>query len=232
VLVICAGTATEVGKTWVGASVLANLRSAGMAVAARKPAQSFDPDGAQRTDAHVLAAATGEDPTVVCPSHRWYPVPMAPPMAAAALDLPPFTIADLVAELAWPEQPLSDMSVHTSDTEAADALAPPTVRWVETVGGVRSPLADDGDTVELCAAINPQLVVLVADAGLGTINAVLLSVAALAGHRLVTMLNRFNPTNDLHRRNLEWLARRCHLDVVTAPSALADRLRIQTPAAR
>jgi dethiobiotin synthetase len=76
-----------------------------MAVAARKPAQSFSPDDAQFTDAHVLVAATGEEPTVVCPSHRWYPVPMAPPMAAVALDQPPFTIADLVAELAWPQHP-------------------------------------------------------------------------------------------------------------------------------
>jgi dethiobiotin synthetase len=232
VLVVCAGTGTEVGKTWVGASVLATLRSAGVAVAARKPAQSFGPDDAHLTDAHVLAAATGEDPTVVCPSHRWYPVPMAPPMAAAALGRPPFTIADLVAELAWPEHPPGDVSVNTGGMQAADALAHPTLRWVETVGGVRSPLADDGDTVELCSALNPQLVVLVADAGLGTINAVLLSVAALAGHRLVTMLNRYHPSNDLHRRNLEWLAQRCHLDVVTAPSALAERLRVLAAVAR
>jgi len=207
VLVVCAGTGTEVGKTWVGASVLTSLRTAGVTVAARKPAQSFDPDDTQPTDADVLAAATGEDPTIVCPSHRWYPLPMAPPMAAAALGRPPFTIADLVAELAWSSHPVS-----------------PTLRWVESVGGVRSPLADDGDTVELCAALEPQLVVLVADAGLGTINAIRLSVAALAGHQTVVLLNRYDPSNDLHRRNLEWLDRRCHLDVVTAIRELAYRL--------
>ena len=45
------------------------------------------------------AVATGEQPHTVCPSHRWLPVPMAPPMAAHALGLPPFSIDDLATEL-------------------------------------------------------------------------------------------------------------------------------------
>jgi dethiobiotin synthetase len=53
------------------------------------------------------------------------------------------------------------------------------VGLVETAGGVRSPQADDGDVLDLVAAIAPDHVILVADAGLGTINAVRLSVAAL-----------------------------------------------------
>ena len=44
------------------------------------------------------AGAAASRPTSVCPPHRWYEVPMAPPMAADALGRPPFTIADLVAE--------------------------------------------------------------------------------------------------------------------------------------
>jgi len=51
-----AGTATEVGKTFVGAALLAELRATGVRVAARKPAQSFA-IGELRTDADVLAAA-------------------------------------------------------------------------------------------------------------------------------------------------------------------------------
>ena len=51
---------------------------------------------------------------------------------------------------------------------------------METAGGVRSPLAgDDGDAVALAGSLMPDVVVLVADAGLGTINAVRLTVAAL-----------------------------------------------------
>ena len=42
-LVLVVGTGTDVGKTWVSAHLLATLRAAGLTVAARKPAQSFDP---------------------------------------------------------------------------------------------------------------------------------------------------------------------------------------------
>ena len=226
-LVVCTGTGTEVGKTWVGASVLATLRSVGAAVSARKPAQSFEAADDRPTDADILAAATGEAPTDVCPPHRWYPIPMAPPMAAAVLHRPAFSIADLVAELSWTEHATNEGS-SSSTENADDDVGHQTVRWVEAVGGVRSPLADDGDTVDLCDALSPELVVLVADAGLGTINAVLLSVAALANHQVVTLLNRYNPAIDLHRRNLDWLARRSDLDVLTDPSGLASRLMAQS----
>ena len=199
-LIVCAGTATEVGKTWVGAAVLGQLRKEGATVAARKPAQSFDPSEEGATDADLLAAATGQRPTDVCPAHRWYPVPMAPPMAAAALGRPAFRLADLVSELVWPDV---------------------AVRWIETAGGPRSPLADDGDTVDLCSRLAPDVVVLVADAGLGAINAVRLSAAALAGQPLIVMLNRYDHASDLHRRNRAWLD---DLRPVVAASALAGHI--------
>ena len=63
---------------------------------------------------------------------------------------------------------------------------------------------------------------LVADAGLGTINLVRLCVDALAAHRgVVVYLNRFDAADDLHRRNRDWLATREGLEVVTDPEALA-----------
>ena len=96
-LVGVCGTGTEVGKTWVSAHVLAALRADGVSVAARKPLQSFDPDDAAPTDAAVLAAATGEDPHDVCPSEGWYPVPMAPPMAAEVLGRRCPALAEVVA---------------------------------------------------------------------------------------------------------------------------------------
>ena len=83
-LIAVAGTATEIGKTWVTARVVETLRGRGLSVSARKPVQSFGPDELGATDAEVLAAATGEAPQAVCPAHRWYPVPMAPPLAASA----------------------------------------------------------------------------------------------------------------------------------------------------
>jgi dethiobiotin synthetase len=97
-LVVVVGTGTEVGKTYVTARLLRDLRSKGIDVAARKPAQSFGPED-QFTDAHFLADASGESPNDVCPRHRWYPIPMAPPMAADALARPQFSVEDLASEI-------------------------------------------------------------------------------------------------------------------------------------
>jgi dethiobiotin synthetase len=205
-LVVCAGTHTEVGKTWVGAAVLASLRGRGRRVAARKPAQSFDPDDSQPLDADVLGNATGEPGDVVCSPVRTYPVPMAPPMAAAALGRPVPTLAELLAELRWPEAEVD-------------------VGWLETVGGPRSPIASDGDAVDLVTAVAPWKVVLVADAGLGTINAVRLSVAPFRelGHDPVVVLNRFDSTDDLHRRNAAWL-HELGIPALLTATAVADLL--------
>jgi dethiobiotin synthetase len=203
-LVVITGTGTSVGKTWFSAVTLGLLRERGVRVAARKPVQSFAA-GEHPTDAEVLGAATGDDPADVCPAHRSYERAMAPPMAAEALHLPAFTIADLVRELQWPD----DVRVG----------------FVEGVGGPRSPIAADGDTVDLVAALTPDLVVVVAESGLGAINAVRLSAGPF--ERLapvVVALNRHDDTDELHERTRAWLALRADFQVVTSPTALADRL--------
>lgn len=203
------GTGTEVGKTWVTAALAAELHRRGCTVAARKPVQSFaSHDRLESRDASVLAAATGELPTDVCPQHRSYEEPMAPPMAAAALGRPRFTLADLVTELTWPSVDIA---------------------LVETVGGVRSPIADDGDCAQLLRALAPRLVIIVADAGLGTINLVRLSANALNGLPLLVMLNRYEAGQDLHRRNRAWLVERDGLDVaVTVEQVVEHVLRAMT----
>lgn len=194
------GTTTGVGKTWIGAAVLSRLRGAGLAVGARKPVQSFTP-GEGLTDAAVLGDATGEAVESVCPPHRSYETAMAPPMAAQALGKNPFAVADLVDETSWP---------------AGVALG-----WVETVGGPRSPVASDGDSAALAAALGPDVLVLVTDAGLGVINAVRLAAGAL-GQPPVVVLNRYDDS-ELHRANRAWLAAG-GFDVVVGPDELAGRL--------
>jgi dethiobiotin synthetase len=194
-LVLVTGTGTEVGKTWVACRLAVALRDRDLVVVARKPVLSYGPDDDPATsDAVLLARATDETPEDVCPPHRWYPAAMAPPMAAEALDRPGFTIEDLVTETVWP--PSTDVGL------------------VEAAGGVLSPLADDGDTLTLADQVEPDLVVLVADAGLGTINAVRLSAGVLDGWPLVVVLNRYDALNGLHRRNRAWLSERERLDVV------------------
>src|SRR4029453_2707452 len=91
-VVLVTGTGAEVGKTWVACRLARALRERGLIVAARKPVQSYVPsDDPAGTDAALLAEATGETAQLVCPQHRWYPVAMAPPIAAAVLGAPGFT---------------------------------------------------------------------------------------------------------------------------------------------
>jgi dethiobiotin synthetase len=204
-LVFVAGTATDVGKTWWGAALARALRDAGVAVVARKPVQSVAPGSA--TDAEILAAASEDDPALVCPPKRTYDLAWAPPMAARELGAPPFTTAELVDEIEWP--PTTEVGL------------------VEGVGGPRSPISDDGDNVDLARLVAPDLVVLVADAGLGTINAVRLSADAFADFAVIVALNRFG-TDPLHTRNLEQLRDIDGYDVVTDPHDLADRVRLRS----
>jgi dethiobiotin synthetase len=208
-LIVVVGTATEIGKTWVASRLLRELRAEGFSVAARKPVQSFSPDDSA-TDAHHLSNATGEEITDVCPRHRWFPIPMAPPMAADALGRAPFTIAELAAEISWP-------------------LPAPDIAMVECAGGVRSPHAVDGDAISLIEQLQPDLVLLVADAGLGTINSVRLSLEAIdRGSHVATpivVLNRFDPAEDLHRRNRDWLEAHLDVDVLSSVPAVLNRLR-------
>jgi len=216
-LVLVAGTGTGVGKTWVASRLIEELRAGGAVVAARKPAQSAAPDDdPARRDADVLARASGEPPDEVCPPARSYEVAMAPPMAADVLGRPAFTVADLVTEISWP-------------AAWVESARGPRVGLVETAGGVRSPQATDGDVLDLVRHLRPDLVVLVADAGLGAINAVRLSADALTGpgglapERLVVVVNRFDPDDDLHRRNRSWLSTRAGLTLFATPG---DEMRL------
>ncbi len=204
-LIAVVGVTTEIGKTWVTARVLEALGGWGFSLSARKPVQSFYPAEAGATDAEVLGAASGEPSQTVCPSHRWYPVPLAPPLAAELAGAVAPTLADLLAELRWPA-PAADFG------------------FVETVGGVRSPIAADGDCRDLLRALEPDGVLLVAGADLGAINAVRLASEALVGLPLVVFCNRYSPSEDVHCRNLAWLRQRDGFVVETSIEDLTTRI--------
>lgn len=193
-VVLVTGTGTEVGKTWVTVELARRLRADGAAVAARKPAQSFAPQDTT-TDASLLGGATGESAATVCPAHRWYPMPLAPPMAADALGRARIDLDHLVAELVWP--------------------AGVAVGFVEGAGGLCSPITHDGDTLALVHRVRPDLVLLVADTMLGVVSQVRLAARVLADIELVVVLNRYDPANDVHRRSRDWLMTVDSLTVVT-----------------
>jgi dethiobiotin synthetase len=201
-VIVVTATNTGIGKTWVATRLVAGLRSGGERVAARKPVQSFDPaDGL--TDADLLARSSGEPRARVCPPNRSYPLAMAPPMAAAALGRPRFTIGDLAQE---------------TDIPASGATI------VEGVGGPASPLADDGDTIALAHALGADSIVLVANSGLGAISDVRLCAAAFTPLPVTVFLNRFDAADELHRANRAWLADRCGIDLEVDIDALVRRL--------
>ncbi len=110
---------------------------------------------------------------------------MAPPMAADKLGRPQLLLEELVAEIRWPDN--IDIGL------------------IETVGGVRSPMAHDADCSEFTRRVVPDEVLLVADAGLGTINTVRLSLQALSFATVTVLLNRFDAASELHRLNRRWL---------------------------
>ncbi len=203
-VVVVTGTGTEVGKTWVSCAVLEYLREAGLAVAARKPVQSHEPSDIV-TDADLLGAATGEESASVCPPERTYEIAMAPPMAGAILGRAVPTISDLAH---------ANASSWTEGTDFA---------LVEGAGGLLSPIGADGHTADLIAALSPATVVIVADAGLGTVNLVRLSAARLEGWPTVVFLNRFEEASELHQANRVWLVRD-GFDVFVHVGELAERL--------
>ena len=135
---------------------------------------------------------------------------MAPPMAADALGcVDRIGVDDLICELQWP--------------------GGITLGLVETVGGVRSPLAHDADSLDLAVRVGADLAVLVADAELGTINATQLSLAAIdsafESMPVAVFLNRYDPDCDLHRRNLDWLERHVRRPVMVDPIDVTDWIK-------
>ncbi len=216
-VVFVVGTDTEVGKTWIARQLLQAWKSLGLKVSARKLAQSYA-KGAWPTDADVLATASDELPEEVCLPKYWYPVEMAPPMAAIVLGMTPPTLAELVLSIGWP--------------------AGVDIGIVEAAGGVRSPQASDGDCIDLARLIDPQVIILVGHAGLGTINAIRMSHEALTGIKradgqdipIYAVLNHFEISSELHHYNLEWLRDKYSIeactgivdDVVKLATRLAD----------
>ena len=53
-----------------------------------------------------------------------------------------------------------------------------------------------------------------------------MTIATLDSDRVVVHLNRYDDTDDLHRRNRDWLVTRESLEVVVDPEALADALLV------
>lgn len=223
------GTGTEIGKTWAAAGLARVLRERGLAVRACKPVQSHDPAEPVPTDAEVLADATGQSPDAVCPPERTYPVPLAPPMAAAKLGRACPGLDELARICRSGPAPVgAEAGVGDGGRVGAGAAAASAggagLCIVEGVGGLYSPLAADGDNLGLIERLDPDRVVMVAPAGLGAIHDVVACAAGLAPRRPLVFLNRFDPGAEVHRLNLDWLTAVRGLTAVTSLRGLADHV--------
>ncbi|MEV7781776.1 dethiobiotin synthase [Kitasatospora sp. NPDC088351] len=160
------GTNTEVGKTVATAAVASAALQAGLRVAVLKPGQTGVGPG-EPGDAEEVARLAGR---LTTRELGRYPEPLAPDTAARRAGLPrvsPERVAATVAELA----------------EGHDLVL------VEGAGGLLVRYDDEGRTLADQARATrdrglPVAVLLVATAGLGTLNIVALSAEALAARGL------------------------------------------------
>jgi dethiobiotin synthetase len=171
------GTDTGVGKTEVACALLSGARAAGLDVGAMKPAESGLAPG-QPSDAERLRqSAGGGDPLeLVCP-YRFAP-PLAPGVAA---------------RLAGVEISMARL------LEAARTLASRhAALLVEGAGGLLVPLTPTQTYADLAVALGLPVLV-VARAGLGTVNHTALTLEALRARGLAVagvVLNRTGPDDD------------------------------------
>jgi dethiobiotin synthetase len=152
------GTDTGVGKTIVTAAVAASATAAGHRVAVVKPGQTGIPPGSgEESDMDTVRRLAGP-PTVLTVAS--YPDPLAPLAAAQEAGVPPLALGDAI--------------------EAVAAVAGEhDVVLVEGAGGVLVPMGEGGWTVaDLAMALRCPAVV-VARAGLGTLNHTALTFEAL-----------------------------------------------------
>ncbi|MDT9701731.1 dethiobiotin synthase [Streptomyces sp. P17] len=160
-VLVITGTGTEIGKTITTAAVAATALASGQTVAVLKAAQTgLRPD--ERGDAGECARLAGG---VTTAELARYPEPLAPATAARRAGLPsvrPREIAEAAAKLA---------------TEHDLVL-------VEGAGGLLVRFDDEGGTLADAAELLAAPVLVVASAGLGTLNVTELTARELRSRRL------------------------------------------------
>jgi dethiobiotin synthetase len=155
-VLVVAGTDTEVGKTVTTAAIAALAGAAGRRVAVLKPAQTGRAPG-EPGDLDQIAGLAGE---VTTRELRRYPEPLAPLTAARRAGTPTVRTGEIAAAV--------------TELHADHDLV-----LVEGAGGLLVRFDEDGGTLADVAWAVAAPVLLVARAGLGTLNVVALTAEAL-----------------------------------------------------
>jgi len=164
--VFVAGAHTDVGKTFAACALIRGARERGLKVAALKPVVSgFDPDDWTQSDPGRLLQALGQPLSMAnldALSPRRFRAPLSPPMAAR-LEGVRLDLAELVG-------------FCRAGLAATDA----DLTVVEGVGGLMSPVAEDGTGLDLILALGLPIV-LVGGTYLGAISHTLTAIEVLRG---------------------------------------------------
>ncbi|MFF4213509.1 dethiobiotin synthase [Streptomyces sp. NPDC001796] len=160
-VLVITGTGTEIGKTVTTAAVAAVAVAAGRSVAVLKPAQTgVRPD--ERGDADEVARLAG---AVTTRELARYPEPLAPATAARRAGTAP-------------------VRPHEVAEAAAKLAAEHDLVLVEGAGGLLVRFDDEGGTLADAAQLLDAPVLVVASAGLGTLNSTELTVRELRRRQL------------------------------------------------
>ncbi|MDT4992135.1 MAG: dethiobiotin synthetase [Actinoplanes sp.] len=160
-IVLITGTDTDVGKTVVTSAIAAAAQAAGLRVAVIKPGQTGTAGGGP-TDIDLINRLAAPDTTRTLAS---YPDPLAPLAAAKVASLPPLELYEVVDAIRT-EADKHDLVL----VEGAGGLLVPM--------GVR-PSGDPWTFADLATTLGVSTIV-VARAGLGTLNHTALTLEALA----------------------------------------------------
>lgn len=156
-VLVVTGTGTGVGKTVVTSAIAALAVAAGRRVAVLKVAQTGVEAG-QPGDVDEVRRLVG--PSATCRELARYPDPLAPATAARRAGLPPVVPA-------------------TATAVVRELAAEHDLVLIEGAGGLLVPLDDRGGTLVDVAAAVAAPVLVVAAAGLGTLNHTALTVEVL-----------------------------------------------------
>lgn len=182
------GTDTAVGKTAVAAALLLEMRARGVRAIGFKPVETGLEPG-EPSDSELLARASGLDEPLARPLLR-LDEPLAPAVAAdrAGLALDPARVHERL-------RALREMGYRV---------------LVEGAGGLLAPLAWEFTALDLAADAKLTAIV-VARAGLGTLNLVLLTAQALRARGVplagVVLNGRGDPPDLAEQTNPDALAR-------------------------
>jgi dethiobiotin synthetase len=201
------GTDTGVGKTVIAAALILALRERGIRAVGFKPVETGAEPG-ETTDSELLALASG---------------------AAAPLAAPILRLAEALAPAVAAERGGTALDPAVVDARVRELRAQGYALVVEGAGGVHVPLAWGYTAMDLAARHGLEAVI-VARAGLGTLNHSVLTVDALRARgilvRGVVLNGRADPPSVAEQTNPAALLRLLpDVPVVVVPrSASSDRL--------